>query len=180
MPSPNSPSSTAAKAQPLHLVPAYGRDYKTSLSALADWKAGKDFLISDISSPYNGAYCSCRDFTRIQRVMIRYNKLADFVITGGLKPRTKRSFVPPAPRRVIPSIIAAITLAISLAGCNYMTMDDCEEATGTVCHMNLSGRYSQGPGIDINSPAGQILLGTSLQMMTPPPSYDVNLYVHPY
>lgn len=74
---------------PLHLVPAYGRDYTTSAAALADWKQGKDFQIMDISSPYYGAYCSCRDFTRAESVLIRYNRLADFVITGGLKHRPK-------------------------------------------------------------------------------------------
>lgn len=73
--------------QPLHIVPAYGRDYGTSLEVLAAWKSGLDFIIQDISSPWDGKPCSCRDFTRIESVMIRYNHLADFVITGGLKPR---------------------------------------------------------------------------------------------
>ena len=45
----------------LTVVPAYGRDYKTAKDAAADWFAGKDFRISDISSRYNGAYCSIRD-----------------------------------------------------------------------------------------------------------------------
>ncbi len=29
-------------------VPAYGRDYKTKADVLADWEAGKDFLIQDM------------------------------------------------------------------------------------------------------------------------------------
>lgn len=80
---PDTPSHT----MPLHIVPAYGRDYHTAIETLAAWKSGSDFLIQDISSPYDGKYCSCRDFTRIESVMIRYNKRADFLITGGLKPR---------------------------------------------------------------------------------------------
>jgi hypothetical protein len=76
---------------PLHLVPAYGRDYKTSTEALAAWREGKDFRIMDISSPYNRAYCSCRDFTRVESVLIRYNRRANFVITGGLKKHPPRS-----------------------------------------------------------------------------------------
>jgi hypothetical protein len=76
---------------PLHLVPAYGRDYKTAAEALSDWARGLDFKIMDISSPYYGAYCSCRDFTRAESVLIRYNRRADFLITGGLKHPTRRS-----------------------------------------------------------------------------------------
>lgn len=45
----------------LTVVPAYGRDYKTAKDAAADWFAGKDFRIADISSRYNGSYCSIRD-----------------------------------------------------------------------------------------------------------------------
>jgi hypothetical protein len=44
------------------LVPAYGRDYKTAEEVLADWAAGKDFLIRDISMRGDdGRYTSCRD-----------------------------------------------------------------------------------------------------------------------
>jgi len=68
-----------------HLVPAYGRDYSTSSEALADWKAGKDFFISDISSEWNGAYTSCRDWARNETVLIRYKRRTEFVITNGLK-----------------------------------------------------------------------------------------------
>lgn len=75
---------------PLHVVPAYGRDYTTEAAALADWKGGKDFKIMDISSPWNGAYCSCRDFTRAQSVMIRYHRRERFVITGGLAAASRR------------------------------------------------------------------------------------------
>jgi len=55
------------------VVPAYGRDYKSAKAAKADWKAGKDFIINDFFSPYDGKPCSIRD-TKDQ-VMIRYDRL---------------------------------------------------------------------------------------------------------
>jgi hypothetical protein len=33
------------------ITPAYGRDYT---SAKADWEAGKDFILQDVSSPWDG------------------------------------------------------------------------------------------------------------------------------
>jgi hypothetical protein len=53
--------------------------------------------------------------------------------------------------------IALIAL-IGLSGCTYRTMDACEDATGTVCHMTIFGDYVRGPGIPIDSPAGQAIL----------------------
>lgn len=76
---------------PLHVVPAYGADYRTSHEALTAWKSGKDFKIMDISSPWDGAYCSCQDFLRSESVMIRFNRRADHVITGGLKHPSRSS-----------------------------------------------------------------------------------------
>jgi hypothetical protein len=45
----------------LIVVPAYGRDYKSAKEAATAWLRGDDFQISDVSSRYNGRYCSCRD-----------------------------------------------------------------------------------------------------------------------
>ena len=42
-------------SKPLMIMPAYGRHYKTSEEAKADWNAGKDFKI------VNGPYLSIRD-----------------------------------------------------------------------------------------------------------------------
>jgi hypothetical protein len=36
------------------LVAAYGRSYRTSAAAIADFEAGKDFLIADVSNRWNG------------------------------------------------------------------------------------------------------------------------------
>jgi hypothetical protein len=43
------------KDNQLMIMPAYGRQYKTSEQAKADWNAGKDFKI------VNGPYLSIRD-----------------------------------------------------------------------------------------------------------------------
>lgn len=59
------------------IIPAYGRDYNNSDDILKDFNAGKDFMISDISSKYNGRYCSIRDFKKdgIKEVTFRYSRL---------------------------------------------------------------------------------------------------------
>jgi len=56
------------------LTPAYGRDYTSLAKAKADWEAGKDFIIADISNRWDGKPCSKRD-CKGQEIMIRYNKL---------------------------------------------------------------------------------------------------------
>lgn len=61
------------------VVPAYGADYATSKEALEAWRAGKDFKIQDISHPYDGAYCSCRD---LNAVLIRYKRLEETVLNS--------------------------------------------------------------------------------------------------
>ena len=57
------------------LTPAYGREYKSAKEAKADYFAGKDFILNDVSSPYNGKYCSCRDFVG-QQITLRYHLLS--------------------------------------------------------------------------------------------------------
>lgn len=37
------------------LLPAYGRRYKSAKEVKTDFDAGKDFILSDFSSPYDGA-----------------------------------------------------------------------------------------------------------------------------
>ena len=36
------------------VTPAYGRDYKSGNAAKADWNSGKDFILQDFSSPWDG------------------------------------------------------------------------------------------------------------------------------
>jgi hypothetical protein len=47
-------------SKPLMIMPAYGRQYKTSEQAKTDWNAGKDFKI------VNGPYLSIRDVNYIK------------------------------------------------------------------------------------------------------------------
>jgi hypothetical protein len=56
------------------LTPAYGRDYKSAAEAEKAYLEGKDWILNDISSRWDGKPCSCRNFPN-QRVELRYNKL---------------------------------------------------------------------------------------------------------
>ena len=61
------------------LTPAYGRDYKNQKSVILDYKSGKDFILRDITSPWDGKPCSNRDFEG-EKVVLRYNKLKSVVV----------------------------------------------------------------------------------------------------
>jgi hypothetical protein len=60
----------------IEVGPAYGRDYKSSAAALADWDANKDFTVYE-GGPYgiktNKSDCDAMDV----RVIIRYNRKQD-------------------------------------------------------------------------------------------------------
>lgn len=56
----------------LTLIPAYGRDYKSTKAVKQDWEANKDFQIADISSKWNGSYTSIKD--NHKEVKIRYKR----------------------------------------------------------------------------------------------------------
>jgi hypothetical protein len=56
------------------MTPAYGRDYKTAKAALADWNAGKDWIIADIAHPASGRYANKEQLTG-ERVMLRFDGL---------------------------------------------------------------------------------------------------------
>ena len=60
------------------LTPAYGRDYKSLKALKLNIVANKDFILNDYSSPYNGKYCSPKDF-KGQSVKFRYNKLQKII-----------------------------------------------------------------------------------------------------
>lgn len=57
------------------LTPAYGRDYKNKKEVLADWHNNKDFLITDMSDPYDGSYMNKEQAKKGNTYNIRYNKL---------------------------------------------------------------------------------------------------------
>jgi hypothetical protein len=56
------------------LTPAYNRDYRSGVEALADWNAGKDFRIN---CPEGSTYCSIRDTDGYQpghSLQLRYQR----------------------------------------------------------------------------------------------------------
>ncbi len=59
------------------LVPAYGRDYKSKKAAFDDFEAGKDFIIADITSRWDGKLANIESFKRmgVSEVFIRFNRL---------------------------------------------------------------------------------------------------------
>ena len=66
------------------LTPAYGRDYKSKKSMLADFKANKDFIINDLHGPlkhWDGKPINREDLKRdnISAVMIRYDRLTKII-----------------------------------------------------------------------------------------------------
>ena len=61
------------------LTSAYGRKYKTKADVIRDYEQGKDFILNDVTSPWHGKYCSCRDFIG-RRVELRYGKINQHLI----------------------------------------------------------------------------------------------------
>jgi len=61
------------------VTPAYGRDYTTETQVREDWEAGKDFVVADGSSRWDGAYINLEDARRagIETVKIRFSKLTE-------------------------------------------------------------------------------------------------------
>ncbi len=59
----------------LNVVPAYGRDYKSAKAVKADWDAGKDFQINDMSSRDDGRYINKDDKPANVTLTVRYNRL---------------------------------------------------------------------------------------------------------
>lgn len=53
------------------LLPAYGRTYKNAADVKADYDMGKDFIVSDMSSPYDGLPANKQDLAG-KSVFIRY------------------------------------------------------------------------------------------------------------
>lgn len=59
------------------LTPAYGRDYKSRKEILADLESGKDFIIADISSQWDGKPANKQSLIEAGQTMVnvRYNQL---------------------------------------------------------------------------------------------------------
>ncbi len=66
----------------LTVTPAYGRDYKNQRDTLADWHAGKDFVVATFG-PDTGRCINNADAGQFLPVMIRYNQLRSTVMVSG-------------------------------------------------------------------------------------------------
>lgn len=57
------------------LTPAYGRDYVSAKAAKEAFLSGKDWILNDISSPWDGKPCNIDDMPSGTKVNLRYAKL---------------------------------------------------------------------------------------------------------
>jgi len=64
----------------LSAIPAYGRDYKSAKAVLADWVAGKDFLVQDYQS---SGYVNINDLPTGTVLNVRYNRLTKVCVIRG-------------------------------------------------------------------------------------------------
>lgn len=64
------------------VIPAYGRDYRNKAQAIADWEAGKDFILQDISSPWDGKPINKEDAVRagFREVNIRFKNMRQIAV----------------------------------------------------------------------------------------------------
>ncbi len=79
------------------LIPAYGRDYRSAKDAKADFLAGKDFIIADITDRYDGKPCSVRDFDAGTGITLRFKRLADLTVLKVPKGLSHADYKAPAP-----------------------------------------------------------------------------------
>jgi len=62
--------------------PAFGRDFKSGKDAKAAWESGKDFIVQDFMSPWDGKPINLEDAKKagFQEVNIRFKKMASVVV----------------------------------------------------------------------------------------------------
>jgi hypothetical protein len=65
------------------LVPAYGRDYTSAKAVKADWDAGKDFVINDMSHKDDGRYINKADAGVGKKYTIRFKRLMNVCVVSG-------------------------------------------------------------------------------------------------
>ena len=66
----------------LTVVPAYGRDYSSKAKVAEAVKSGKDFIIADMSSRWDGRYCNAEQLIEDGHtsVRVRYKKRTQVAI----------------------------------------------------------------------------------------------------
>lgn len=59
------------------LIPNRGRDYRSADAVLAHLKEGRDFIVQDVSNPWNGKPCNLPDLKRagVMLTKVRYDGL---------------------------------------------------------------------------------------------------------
>lgn len=62
------------------LTPAYGRDYTSGKAAQADFDADKDFILNDMSSPYDGKPVNKSQIDKGTTVNLRYKRLTQIKV----------------------------------------------------------------------------------------------------
>lgn len=75
-------SPAARNARKTHLIPAYGRDYKSKAAVLEAWNAGKDFIIANAFDPCDGKPCNIESARAAgwKNVNIRYKGLRNIAV----------------------------------------------------------------------------------------------------
>ena len=64
------------------LTPAYGADYRKPKEAVAAFNIGRDFILHDRESRWDGKPCNIRDLNKYgnyTKIKIRFNRLQDFI-----------------------------------------------------------------------------------------------------
>lgn len=64
------------------LIPNRGRDYLSAARVLEHLKEGRDFIVADVGSPWNGKPCNIEDLKRagIMRANVRYERLRKLTV----------------------------------------------------------------------------------------------------
>ena len=68
------------------LTPAYGRDFRSAEKARINFRSKMDWSLNNITSRYDGKYCSIRDCKAGDIVTLRFNKNRS-VTTYQVKPK---------------------------------------------------------------------------------------------
>lgn len=71
------------------LIPAFGRDYKSTKKVEEDLAANKDFMICDLSNPDHGRYLNLSQTKDGDELSIRYQKMTKVAVIDVTKFRKK-------------------------------------------------------------------------------------------
>lgn len=66
------------------LIPNRGRDYISADRVLEHLKEGRDFIVADVSSPWDGKPCNLPDLKRagVARAKVRYDRLRKVTVVN--------------------------------------------------------------------------------------------------